>query len=213
MGAKDGGGNVASGMDERGGSVGSVGIGHGGSVGNGHRGRVGNGHGGGDGMGLGDSLDGVGAGLMDNGLVDGLVGPHGSGDGDLGVDRDILEDGLGSMVGPHNGGRLVGGNGSGDMSVDGLRDGVGDGGDLGGDAGESMRLGGGVGKVAAQSVVLDGRRIVGGGTDQGGGAGHGGGHSDGAGAGESNQSGEEQELVHDGCLLTLRIPSNPRTLR
>merc|ERR550519_3032955 len=99
------------------------------------------------------------------------------------------------MVGPHNGGRLVGGNGSGDMSVDGLRDG-------GGDAGESMRLGGGVGKVAAQSVVLDGSRIVGGGTDQGGGAGHGGGHSDGAGAGESNQSGEEQELVHDGCLLT-----------
>merc|ERR1719419_1185381 len=45
-----------------------------------------------DGMGLGDSLDGVGAGLMDDGLVDGLVGPHGAGDGDLGVDGHIVHE-------------------------------------------------------------------------------------------------------------------------
>merc|ERR550532_3223217 len=105
-------------------------------------------------MDLADGLDGVSPGLVNDGLVNGLVGPHGSGDGDLGVHGHILEDGLGSVVGLDNGGGLVGGDGGG--GVGGLSDGVGQHGDFGGDGGEGVSLGGGVGKVASEPVVLDG---------------------------------------------------------
>jgi len=142
-------------MDGNGGS-GVSGVGNGGSgvsgVGNGGSG-VGN-------SGGGYSLDGVGSGLSDKRLVNGLVSTEGSGDWDLSVDRNLLEDGLGNMGGPDNRGRLVGGNGGGDVSVGGLSNGVGQGGDLGGDAGEGMSLGGGVSEVASKTVMLNGSGIM-----------------------------------------------------
>merc|ERR1719422_1095556 len=64
---------------------------------------------------LGNSLDCVGAGLVDNGLVDSLVGADWSSDVLGSVGGDVLEDGLGNVVGLDNGGRLVGGNGGGDV--------------------------------------------------------------------------------------------------
>merc|ERR1719206_1123722 len=60
---------------------------------------------------LGNSLDSMGAGLVDNWLVDSLVGADWSSDVLGSVGGDVLEDGLSSMVGLDNGGRLVGGNG------------------------------------------------------------------------------------------------------
>merc|ERR1719446_783467 len=60
---------------------------------------------------LGNSLDSVGAGLVDNWLVDSLVSTDRSGDVLGSVGGDVLEDGLGNVVGLDNGGRLVGGNG------------------------------------------------------------------------------------------------------
>merc|ERR1712157_320128 len=74
---------------------------------------------------LGDSLDGVGAGLVDDWLVDGLVSTDGSSDGLGSVGGDVLEDGLGNVVGLDNGSGLVGSNGGGDMGVGGLSYGVG----------------------------------------------------------------------------------------
>jgi len=110
-------------------------------------------NGGGDGM---DSrLHGVSSGLMDNGLVDGLVSGDNTGHGPLGVHGHILEDGLGNVVGAHDGGGLVGGNGGGDVGMSGLGHGVGEGGNLGDHLGEGVSLGGRVGKVATKSVVLN----------------------------------------------------------
>jgi len=98
---------------------------------------------------LGDSLDGVGAGLVDNWLVDSLVGADWSSDVLGSVGGDVLEDGLGNVVGLDNGGRLVGGNGGGDVGVGGLSNRVGQGGDLGDDLSKSMSLSSGVGKVSS----------------------------------------------------------------
>merc|ERR1719477_571414 len=98
---------------------------------------------------LGNSLDCVGAGLVDNWLVDGLVGADWSSDVLGSVGGDVLEDGLGNMVGLDNGCRLVGGNGGGDVGVGGLSNRVGQGGDLGDDLSKSMSLSSGIGKVSS----------------------------------------------------------------
>merc|ERR1719320_44625 len=74
---------------------------------------------------LGNSLDCVGA-----GLVDSLVGADWSSDVLGSVGGNVLEDGLGNVVGLDNGCRLVGGNGGGDVGVGGLSNRVGQGGDL-----------------------------------------------------------------------------------
>ena len=150
----------------------------------------------GGGVCLGDLLDGVGAGLVHQGLVDGLVGPHGAGDLLGSESGDVLEDGLGNVGGPHDGGGLVGGDGGGDVGLDGLGHGVGQGGDLGGHLGVGVSLGGGVGEVAAEPVVLDGGAVVRGRPDEGGGAVAG--EADlagelGGGQGTGQQAGEGQE--------------------
>jgi len=196
----------ASGVDS-GDSGGSVDSGDSGGSVDGGNGVVGNA----DGVDSGVShlLDGVGPGLMDNGLVDGLVGPDGAGHGDLSVDGDVLEDGLGGVVGTDNGGGLVGGDLGGDVGVGGLSDGVGQGGDLGHDISVGVGLSGRVGEVASQPLVNDGGGVVGGGTHaESGGAGHnsgsshtGGGDLDGAGPGEGNEGREEQESIHDWWLF------------
>merc|ERR1712038_1760402 len=142
---------------------------------------------------LGHSLDSVGA-----GLVDSLVGADRSSDVLGSVSGDVLEDGLGYVVGLDNGGRLVGGDGG----VGGLSNRVGQGGDLGDDLSESMSLSGGVGKVSSQSVVLNGSRVMSWGTDKVGGCvthnSSSWGHSHGASTGKSNKRGEKQEGVHGG---------------
>ena len=57
---------------------------------------------------LADGLDGVGPGLVHDGLADGLVGPHWAVDL-LGAEGwDVLEDGLGDVVSLDDGGGLVG---------------------------------------------------------------------------------------------------------
>merc|ERR1719347_1630146 len=101
-------------------------------------------------------LDSVGLGLVNKGLGDVLDGPHGSSNSLTSESRDVLEEGLSNVCGLDNGGRLVGSDRCGDMGVGGLSHGVGDGGDLGAHLSKGMSLGGGVGKVAAESVVLDG---------------------------------------------------------
>jgi len=150
--------------------------------------------------GLADSLDGVGPGLVHDGLADGLVGPDWAMDM-LGAEGwDVLEDGLGHVVGLDDGGGLVGVDGGGDVGVGGLSHRVGQGGDLGHHLGEGMSLSGGVGKVASQPVVLDGGGVVGGSSHQVGSSGQGGReHAHGGSAAKSDQSGEEQEGVHGGC--------------
>jgi len=156
----------------------------------------------GGGNSLGHSLDSVGAGLVDNWLVDSLVGADWSSDVLGSVGGDVLEDGLGNVVGLDNGGGLVGGNGGGDMGVGGLSHGVGQGGDLGDDLSEGMSLSGGVSEVSSKSVVLDGSRVVSWGTDKVGGCvAHNSSswcHSDGASTGKSDERGEKQEGVHGG---------------
>merc|ERR1719347_724066 len=151
---------------------------------------------------LGNSLDCVGAGLVDNWLVNGLVGTDGSGDGLGSVGGDVLEDGLGNVVGLDDGGRLVGGNGGGDVGVGGLSNRVGQGGDLGDDLSEGMSLSGGVSEVSSKSVVLNGSRVVSWGTDKVGSCvTHNSSswcHSDGASTGKSDERGEKQEGVHGG---------------
>jgi len=114
---------------------------------------------------LGYSLDSVGACFMDNWLVDSLVSTDWSSDGLSSIGGDVLEDGLGNVMGLDNWGGLVGGNGGRDVGVSSFSNGVGQGGDLGNDLSESMSLSSGVGKVATQSVVLDGSRVMGRGTD------------------------------------------------
>merc|ERR1719446_583252 len=151
---------------------------------------------------LGNSLDSVGAGLVDNWLVDSLVSTDRSGDVLGSVGGDVLEDGLGNVVGLDNGGRLVGGNGGGDVGVGGLSNRVGQGGDLGDDLSKSMSLSGGVCKVSSQSVVLNGSRVMSWGTDKVGGCvthnSSSRGPSHGASTGKSNKRGEKQEGVHGG---------------
>merc|ERR1719513_489309 len=143
----------------------------------------------------GNSLDCVGAGLVDNWLVDCLVGADWSSDVLGSVGGDVLEDGLGNVVGLDNGGRLVGGNGGGDVGVGSLSNRVGQGGDLGDDLSISMSLSCGVGEVSSQSVVLNGSRVMGWGTHKVGGCIT---HNSGAGAAVGNQGGEEQEGIHGG---------------
>jgi len=155
---------------------------------------------------LADGLHGVGPGLVSDGLGDGLVSPHWSVDL-LGAEGwDVLEDGLGDVVGLDDGGGLVGVNWGGDVGVSGLSHGVGQGGDLGSDLSEGVSLSGGVGKVAAQPVVLDGGRVMSWSSDQvrSSGEGSSGSHSSGGHghcgcAAEGDQSGEKQEGVHGGC--------------
>merc|ERR550519_2903670 len=107
---------------------------------------------------------------------------------------DVLEDGLGNVVGLDDGGGLGGGDGG----VGGLSHGVGQGGDLGGDLGVGVSLGGGVGEVAAQPVVLDGGTVMGRGPDEGGDTVPG--QLDlGEGQGGSHQGREVQEGVHGSC--------------
>ena len=118
------------------------------------------------------------------------MGANRSGDVLGSIDGEVLEDGLGNMVGLDNGGRLVGGNGGGDVGVGGLSNRVGQGGDLGDDLSKSMSLSSGVGKVSSQSVVLNGSRVMSWGTDKVGGCVT---HNSGAGTAVCNQSGEEQE--------------------
>jgi len=89
---------------------------------------------------LGNSLDGVGAGFVNNWLVDSLVGPDRSADGLGSISWDSLEDGLSNVVSSDNWGGLVGGNGGRDVGVSGLSHGVGQGGDLGDDLSISMSL-------------------------------------------------------------------------
>jgi hypothetical protein len=62
----------------------------------------------------------MGTSLMDNGLMDGLVGTDGSSDGEGLVDGNILEDWLGYMGGTHDRGGLVGGDRGGDVGVGGF---------------------------------------------------------------------------------------------
>ena len=104
---------------------------------------------------LGDSLDGVSASLVDNWLVNSLVGTDGSRDGLGSVGWDVLEDWLSNVVSLDNRGGLVGGNWGRDVSVGGLSHGVGQGGDLRDDLSEGMSFSGGVSKVSSKSVVLN----------------------------------------------------------
>ena len=154
--------------------------------------------------GLADSLDGVGPGLVSDGLSDGLVGPHWAVDL-LGAEGgNVLEHGLGHVSGGDDGCGLVGGDGCGDVSVGSLSHGVGQGGDLGHDLSEGVGLGGGVGKVASQPVVLDGGGVVGGSPDEVGGGSQGEGGGDGSRAAEGDQSGEKQEGLKCGrCYRNL----------
>jgi len=151
---------------------------------------------------LGDSLDGVSAGLVDNWLVNSLVGTDGSRDSLGSEGRDVLEDWLSNVVGLDNGGGLVGGNWGRDVSVGGLSHWVGQGGDLGDDLSEGMSLSGGVSEVSSKSVVLDGSRVMSWGTDKVGGCvthnSSSWGHSHGASTGKSDERGEKQEGVHGG---------------
>lgn len=119
---------------------------------------------------LGNSLDGVGTGFVDNWLMDSLVGTDGSSYLLGSISWDSLKDGLGNVVGLDDRGGLVGGNWGGDVSMSGLSNGVGQGRDLGDDLSESMSLSSGVGEVASQPVVLDGSRVMCGGTDKVGGS-------------------------------------------
>jgi len=151
---------------------------------------------------LGNSLDGVGTGFVDNWLVDSLVGTDGSSDLLGSVSRDSLEDGLGNVVGLDDRGRLVGGNRGGDVGVSGLSHRVGYGRDLGDDLSESMSFSSGVGKVASQPVVLDGSRVMCWGTDKVGGSiannGSAGNYPNSSSTAKSDESGEKQEGVHGG---------------
>lgn len=147
---------------------------------------------------LGDLLDGVGAGLVNEGLLDGLVGPHGSMNLLGSESGDVLEDWLSSIVGVDDGVGLVGGNRGGDMGMGGLSHRVGQGGNLGADLSESMRLGSGVGKVSSKPVMLNGSTVVGGGSHKGGSAVT----LEGNLLGESHagsHEGEVQEGVHGSC--------------
>jgi len=147
---------------------------------------------------LGHLLDGVGAGLVNQGLLDGLVGPHGSMNLLGSESGDVLEDWLRSIVGVDDGVGLVGGNRGGDMGMGGLSHRVGQGGNLGADLSESMRLGSGVGKVSSKPVMLNGSAVMGRGPHKSGssmtlecnllGEGHAGSHE-----------GEVQEGVHGSC--------------
>jgi len=186
---------------------GSMGNSNGGSMGNSNGGSMCNSNGGSNGM---DSLlDGVSSGLMDNGLVDGLVSGSNSGDGDLSVYRHVLEDRLGNVVGSDNGGGLVGGNGGGDMGLGGLSDRVGQGGNLGDDLGISVCLCSRVGKVTSKSVVLNGSTVMSGSPDevrrssQGSGSQRKSGGDNGGRAAGSQKSREDKEPVHDDVVWKL----------
>lgn len=155
---------------------------------------------------LAHGLDGVGSGLMNNWLADGLVSSDWSMDVLGAKGGDVLEHWLGNMGGLDNRGWLVGGNGGWDVGVDGLSHGVGQGGDLGGDLSKGVGLSSGVGKVASQSVVLNAGTVMSWGSDQvrsssqgswGSNSSWGDSHSGSAAVG--NQGGEEEEGVHGGC--------------
>merc|ERR1719188_2523640 len=116
----------------------------------------------------GNLLHSVGLGLVDKGLGDLLDGPHGSSNSLTSESWDILEDGLSNMGG--------------------LSHGVGDGGDLGAHLSKSMGLGGGIGKVASQSVVLDGSGVMSGSP-----------HQEGGGSCNSNGSNSSGGNSNSGC--------------
>jgi len=109
----------------------------------------------GGGESLADGLLGVSAGLVDKGLVDGLVSPDGARDLLGSESGDVLEDWLSNVGCLDNGSGLEGGDGCGDVGVGGLSHGVSQGGDLGNDLSKGMGLGCGVGEVSPESVVLN----------------------------------------------------------
>jgi len=150
----------------------------------------------------GNLLDSVGTGLMNKGLANGLVSTDGSRDHLATKSGDVLEDGLSNMGGPDNGRRLVGSNGSRDVSVGSLSNRVGQGGDLGDNLSEGMSLSCGVGKVATKPVVLNGGRVMARGPDKIRGSSIGASNSRNqtlrSSTAESNQSGEKQEGIHGG---------------
>jgi len=156
---------------------------------------------------LADGLDGVGSGLVNNWLADGLVSSDWSVDGLGSVGGDALEDWLGNMGSLDNGSWLVGGNWGGDVGVGGLSNWVGQGGDLGGDLSEGMGLSSGVSKVSSKSVVLNAGTVMSWGSDKVWGSSqrssidscNSWSNSHGGGSAESNEGREEQEGVHVGC--------------
>ncbi len=99
--------------------------------------------------------------LLQHLLVHLGVGGHGSDHGLLGKDGLLAEDGAGGVGGLDDGGGLDGLDGSGLVHVGGLSDRVSGNRDLGGDGSVGVSLGSGVGKVAAQAVVLNGGGVVG----------------------------------------------------
>merc|ERR1719483_961728 len=153
-------------------------------------------------MGWATWVDRVGTGLMNKGLAYGLVSTYGSRDHLATISGDVLEDGLGNMGGPDNGRRLVGSNGSRDVSVGSLSNRVGQGGDLGDNLSEGMSLSCGVGEVATKPVVLNGGRGMARGPDKIRGSSIGARNSRNqtlrSSTAESNQSGEKQEGIHGG---------------
>jgi len=137
---------------------------------------------------------------LDNGLVYVCGGSKWSNDWFLGEDGLFPEDGLGSIVGVLNGCWLDVGNWCRLMDIGGLSNGVGDGGKLGGDLSEGFSSDDSVGKVASQSVALNGSAVVLGGTDNVRSSGNwsssqGGGNE--ACVGNSQKAGENNEAVHD----------------
>jgi len=186
---------------------------------------VGNGGGGGDG-GSSDGTDGdswgghgvdlgsgvgQGAGLVD-GLLVGGVGGDWSDDG-LGPEDGLsLEDRLGHVVGGGDCARLDGPDGSGGVDVGGLGHWHSPGGDDGVDLGEGVGLSGGVGEVASQPVVLDGGRVVLGGTDQDGSGDDwgwdSGDHASGGGGGGGQDS---DESLHFVCAEKRRLSTRKDT--
>jgi len=144
---------------------------------------------------LGHGLDGVGPGLVNDWLVDSLVGTDWSGNVLGSISGDVLEDGLGNVMGLDDRGRLEGANWGWDVGVSGLSHGVGQGRDLGDDLSKSMSLGSGVGKVASEPVVLNRSRVMCGSTDKVGGSIA---DNNSVGATVSDEGGEEQEGIHGG---------------
>ena len=142
----------------------SVSHGSGLGVGGGSHGGDGLGYHGGHGLGVVGGLD------LSQGLVVGGLVSNDAHDGLLGKDGLVLEDGAGHMVGLHDGGRLDLGDVGGLVDVGVLGNGEGGLGDFRGHGSVGVGLGGGVGKVAAIPVGLDGGRVVGGGAHQGGGS-------------------------------------------
>lgn len=175
-----------------------------------------------DGGVVGDAGVSVSAGLVQGLLISG-VGGNWADDWLVPVQLLLLEDGLGDVLGFDDGSWLDGLDGCWGVDVSGLSNWDGPGGQLWGDLGVGVSLGGGVGKVAAQPVALNGGRVVGWGAHQSGGWhdwGWDGGH-DSAGSGGQGRGKDSDEGLHFRLSFFLekmpfrrRIQKQcPRTLR